>query len=157
MEDAMNGTAGSETKLIWPGLGGFYASFADVAYTLMRIVIGYNIFMHGWVKVSAQGAAAVAGYMTRQGLEPGIVFAYAAIFLETVGAICIVIGLFTRFFAAALAIEIAIATVVVHLAKGFSVGGGGYEYVLLIGIVLFFIAIRGGGPYSVDRMIGKEL
>jgi hypothetical protein len=29
--------------------------------------------------------------------------------------------------------------------------------VLLLGIVLFSIAIRGGGPYSVDRYIGKEL
>ena len=154
----MNGTAGSETKLLWPGLRGFYDSFADIAYTLMRIVIGYNLLMHGWVKVtSQQGAAGVAAYMTRQGLEPGVVFAYAAIFLETVGAICLIIGLATRFFAAALAIEILIATVVVHVAKGFAVGAGGYEYVLLIGIVLFVIAIRGGGPYSVDRVIGKEL
>ena len=77
--------------------------------------------------------------------------------LETVGAACIVLGLFTRFFAAALAIELAIAFLVVHLAAGFPVGKGGYEYVLLLGIVLFAIAIRGGGPYSVDRMIGKEL
>jgi hypothetical protein len=35
--------------------------------------------------------------------------------------------------------------------------GGGYEYVLLIGAVCLVIAIRGGGPYSVDRLIGKEL
>jgi hypothetical protein len=28
---------------------------------------------------------------------------------------------------------------------------------LLIGMVCFAIAIRGGGPYSVDRAIGKEL
>jgi len=153
----MNGTAGSETRLVWPGLRGFYDSFADVAYTLMRVVIGVILLMHGWVKVFTQGPAAVAGYMGRQGLEPGIAFAYAAILLETVGAVCLVIGLLTRFFAAALAIEIAIAMIVVHLAKGFSVGQGGYEYVLLIGIVLFFIAIRGGGPYSVDRAIGKEL
>jgi putative oxidoreductase len=95
--------------------------------------------------------------MARQGLEPGAAFAYAAIFLETAGAVCIIVGLLTRFFAAALAIEMAIALVVVHLAKGFAVGAGGYEYVLLIGIVMLFIAIRGGGPYSVDRMIGKEL
>jgi putative oxidoreductase len=155
---AMNGTAGSETRLVWPGLRGFYDSFADIAYTLMRVVIGVILLMHGWVKVSSQaGAAGVAGYMSRQGLEPGIVFAYAAIFLETIGAVCLIVGLFTRFFAAALAVEIAIAMIVVHLAKGFSVGQGGYEYVLLIGIVLFFIAIRGGGPYSVDRAIGKEL
>jgi putative oxidoreductase len=78
-------------------------------------------------------------------------------FLETAGAACIVIGLFTRFFAAALAIEMLIALLTVHLAKGFGVSQGGYEYVLLIGIVLFSIAIRGGGPYSADAKIGKEL
>jgi hypothetical protein len=26
-----------------------------------------------------------------------------------------------------------------------------------LGIVMFAIALRGGGPYSVDRVIGKEL
>jgi putative oxidoreductase len=50
-----------------------------------------------------------------------------------------------------------IAFFVVHLPKGFPVGQGGYEYVLLMGIVLFAFAIRGGGPYSVDAKIGKEL
>ena len=78
-------------------------------------------------------------------------------FLETVGAICIAIGLFTRFFAAALAIELLIAMFAAHWVKGFSVGAGGYEYVLFLGIVMFAIALRGGGPYSVDRLIGREL
>jgi putative oxidoreductase len=50
-----------------------------------------------------------------------------------------------------------IAMLTVHLAKGFGVGAGGYEYVLLLGVVLFTIAIRGGGPYSVDAKMGKEL
>jgi putative oxidoreductase len=124
----------------------------------MRIVIGYILLMHGWVKVKG-GAVGVAAFMAKNGLEPGVAFAYAAMFLETVGAVCIIIGLFTRFFAAALAIEIAIAFVLVHLPKGFTISNnnGGYEYVLLIGIVLFVVAIRGGGPYSVDRAIGKEL
>ncbi len=36
-------------------------------------------------------------------------------------------------------------------------GRYGYEYVLLLGVVLFAIAIRGGGPYSIDAKIGKEL
>jgi putative oxidoreductase len=85
------------------------------------------------------------------------VLAYSAVFLETVGAICIAIGLFTRFFAAAIAIELLIAMLAAHWAKGFSVGAGGYEYVLFLGIVMFAIALRGGGPYSVDRVIGKEL
>ena len=103
------------------------------------------------------GAAGVAGFMAKNGLEPGLAFAWAAIFLETVGAICIVIGLFTRFFAAAIAIEMLIGMLAVHVAHGFGYRGGGYEYILLIGIVMAAIALRGGGPYSVDRMIGKEL
>ena len=49
----------------------------------------------------------------------------------------------------------------VHWANGFlvSVSGGknGYEFVLLLGIVLFAVAIRGGGPYSVDANLPKEL
>ncbi len=78
-------------------------------------------------------------------------------FLETVGAACIVVGLFTRFFAPGLAIEMLIALLTVHLAKAFGVAGGGYEYVLLLGIVLFAIAIRGGDRYSLDAKIGTEL
>ena len=51
-----------------------------------------------------------------------------------------------------------IALLVVHMAKGFAVGQGGFEaYVLLLGVVFFAIAIRDGGPYSVDAKIGKEL
>jgi putative oxidoreductase len=112
--------------------------------------------MHGWVKVNT-GITGVAGFMAKNGLEPSQFFGGAAMFLETVGAICIILGLFTRFFAAALAIELGIAFVVVHLPKGFAAAQGGYEYVLLLGIVLLAIAIRGGGPYSLDRVIGKEL
>ncbi len=153
----MNGRAGSEPKLIFPGLAGFYATWRDIAYTLLRVCMGYILFMHGWAKVTGAGLAGVSGYMAKNGLVPGGLFAGAAIFLETVGAVCLLIGLFTRFFAAALAVEIGIAFLVVHMARGFSASKGGFEYVLLLGIVLFSIAIRGGGPYSVDAKIGKEL
>jgi putative oxidoreductase len=151
----MNGKG--EMKLIFPGLAGFYESWREIAYALVRVIIGYILFMHGWGKVTGAGAAGIGAFMAKNGLEPGLAFAYAAMFLETVGAICIIIGLFTRFFAAALAIELGIAFLAVHLSHGFAAGKGGFEYVLLLGIVMFAIAIRGGGPYSVDRMIGKEL
>jgi putative oxidoreductase len=149
---------GSTPKLIFPGLAGFYATWQPIGYTLVRIVIGYILFMHGWIKVTGGGFSGVTGYMAKNGLMPGELFSGAAIFLETVGGACLVVGLLTRFFAAALAIEMGIAFLVVHLSKGFLVGTGGYEYVLLLGIVLFAIAIRGGGPYSVDaKFVGKEL
>lgn len=150
----MNGVA--QQRLFFPGLSGFYASFGEIAYALVRVIIGYILFMHGWGKFNA-GLGAVVGSMDKMGMSPAIFFGGAAMFLETIGAICVAIGLFTRFFAAALAIELGIAFVHVHLPKGFAAGQGGFEYVLLLGIVMFAIAIRGGGPYSVDRMIGKEL
>jgi len=153
----MNATATSETTLVWPGLKAFYASLSEVTYALMRVVIGYILFMHGWSKIGMGADAVAKGVMASNHLQPAIGFAYAAMGLETVGAVCIIIGLLTRVFAAALAIEMAIALLFVHASHGFAAGQGGYEYVLLLGIVLFVIAIRGGGPYSVDRMIGKEI
>ena len=71
--------------------------------------------------------------------------------------LALTVGLFTRFFAAALAVELLIAMMAAHWAKGFNVGQGGYEYVLFLGIACFFIAIRGGGPYLVDAKMAKEV
>jgi putative oxidoreductase len=152
----MNENTSRETKLIFPRLAGFYAGVSDLAYPMVRIVVGSIILIHGWGKFNGN-MVSIAGSMAKMGLEPSVVFAYSAVFLETIGAICILLGLFTRFFAAALAIEMFIAFIVVHLPKGFSVSGGGYEYVFLLGIILFAIALRGGGRYSVDRVIGWEL
>jgi putative oxidoreductase len=50
-----------------------------------------------------------------------------------------------------------IALFAVHFTNGYAATAGGYDYVLLIGAVFFTVAIRDGGPYYVDRMIGKEL
>jgi putative oxidoreductase len=150
----MNGRGG--TKLIYPGLAGFYEKMFPIAAALVRVVVGIMFVMHVSGKFHS-GADAVAGYFGKNGLQPGALFAYTAMALESIGGVCLIIGLFTRFFAAALAIEMLIALITVHLPKGYAAGGGGYEDVLLIGIVCFTIAMRGGGPYSADRMIGKEL
>jgi putative oxidoreductase len=151
----MNGTSG--TKLIFPGLAGFYQTWTPIAGTLVRVVVGIMFLMHVSVKFKFGAAAIAANVMAKSGLEPALGFAYAAMALELIGGACLIVGLFTRFFAAALAIEMLIALIFYHLPKGYAAGGGGYEYVLLIGAVCFVIAMRGGGPYSVDRLIGKEL
>ena len=151
----MNGT--NAPKLIFPGLAGFYATWREISYALVRVVVGIMFLMHVSVKFKIGAAAVAANIMAKNGLEPALGFAYAAMALELIGGACLIIGLFTRFFAAALAIEMLIALIAYHLPKGYAAGGGGYEYVLLIGVVCFAIAMRGGGPYSVDAKIGKEL
>ena len=149
--------ANSQSKLMYPSLAGFYDSVLPIAETFLRVVVGIMFLMHVSGKFNAGPSGVAANVMTKNGLEPAILWAYVIIFLESVGGVCLIIGLFTRFFAAALAIEMLVALLVVHLPKGYAAAGGGYEYVLLIGAACFLIAIRGGGPYSVDQAIGKEL
>ena len=147
----------NETRLLFPSLAGFYETMLPIAGTFVRVIVGVMFLMHVSVKFKAGVAAVAANTLAKNGIEPALMWAYVIMFLESVGGVCLIIGLFTRFFAAALAIEMLIAFLFVHLSKGYSAGAGGYEYALLIGAVCLVIAMRGGGIYSVDRLIGKEL
>lgn len=148
----MLGRTDSETELIFPGLAGFYAFVSDLWYPLIRISAGGFLLYHGWGKLMG-GVAPVAASMLRYGIEPHTLFAYLIIFLETVGAIAIILGLGTRFFAAAIAIEMAVIAFVAQWPNGFA----RMELFVFWGIIMFAIALRGGGPYSLDRVIGKQL
>ena len=147
----------TQTRLLIPGLRGFYNWAEPISWLLVRITAGLMIIPHGWPKLMAGIGPTAANALAKRGIEPSEPLAVILITLETLGGLCVALGLFTRFFAAALAIEMAIALIFVHAPHGFAAGKGGYEYVLLLGIVLFAIAIRGGGRYSVDARIGKEL
>ena len=81
---------------------------------------------------------------------------WSGLFIETLGGISLILGLFTRFFAAAAAIELLVITMI-YWKTGFAWTRRGYEYTLLWGLICFAIALRGGGPYSLDRKLGREL
>jgi putative oxidoreductase len=141
-----------EPKLLFPGLAGFYEAVSDLWYPMIRITVGACLFVHGWIKLHA-GLAVITAAMVKSGFAPAAAFAAAAMFLETVGAACVVLGLFTRFFAAAIAVEMALICFLIMMPHGYY----RMEPTLIWGIVFFAIALRGGGPYSLDRIIGKEL
>jgi len=145
------------TELLYPELARFYEAVLPVAETLLRIVVGIMFLMHVSMKFKLGANAVAANIFAKNGFQPALLWAYVVMFLELFGGVCLVAGVFTRFVAAALAIEMLIALLVVHLPRGYFAAGGGYEYVLLIGAACFFLALRGGGPYSVDALIGKEL
>src|SRR5262249_46727455 len=102
-------------KLLFPSLAGFYETALTVAATLVRMGVGVMFLMHVSGKFTAGPAAVAANTLARSGIEPALMWAYVIMFLESVGGICLIIGLFTRFFAAALAIEMLIALLFVHL------------------------------------------
>ena len=157
----------SEPRPIIPPLAGFYSHTRDLSWLLVRLTAGGMLLVHGIFKVmpmaekgfTATIEAFATGSMARRGIEPALAAAYAVFFLETIGAICIMLGLFTRFIAAAISIQFLIITFVAHWPNGFGWTSprGGWEYPLFWGLIMFAIALRGGGPYSLDRKLGWEL
>jgi len=154
-----------EPKPLIPAMAGIYVHCRDLAWLVVRLTAGGMLLVHGIMKlmnVADKGfEAAITGFasgaLARRGIEPALALAYIVFFIETVGAVMIILGLFTRFFAAAAAIEFAVITFVAHWPLGFSFSKGGWEFPLFWGLILFAIALRGGGPYSLDRKIGREL
>jgi putative oxidoreductase len=144
-----------EPKLLLPQLQSFYDSVIPLAWPIVRIAIGLNLMIHGWGKVS-RGPAAFVKPFADLGFEPAILWVWGGLLIEFVGGIAIMLGLFTRFWAAAAAIEMAIISYI-YLKNGFSWLNRGYEYTLMWGLICFAISLRGGGPYSIDRKLGKEL
>ena len=149
----------AKAKLYFPGLRGIYDGLADWAYVLLRITAGLMLLPHAWPKYMVFGAQGVAtNVLAKRGIEPALAFAYLIMFVELVGGICIAIGFLTRPFALLCLIEMIVIAVKAHLPNGwsFSVQGGGAEFPVMWAILFLVILIRGGGPYSVDRAIGKE-
>ena len=148
--------ADPQPKLLLPVLAPFYDWAIPVSGAILRVAFGIDLAIHGWEKVvrlpriiDAISAGTVAALPAPFDPTHNIVLS----FFEFVGGICIALGLFTRFFAAAAAIELAIITFTVFWPHGYH----GYEYTLWWGVAMFVIALRGGGPYSLDRAIGREL
>jgi putative oxidoreductase len=149
-----------EAKPIIPALDAFYNHTRDLSWLLIRVTVGGILLTKGIIKLTTATVAAFAARsLAARGIEPALPLAYFVWFLETVGALCIMLGLFTRFFAAAIAIELAVITFLVYWPNGFTFinPGGGWEYTFMWGLIVFAVALRGGGPYSLDRKIGWEL
>ena len=164
ISDSPNAATG-EPRPIIQALAGFYSHTRDLSWLVVRLTAGGMLLVHGIMKVmpmaekgfTATIEAFAAGSMARRGIEPAMAAAYAVFFLETIGAVLIMLGLFTRFIAAALAVQFAVITFVAHWPQGFTWSRGGWEYPLFWGLIFFAIALRGGGPYSLDRKLGWEL
>jgi putative oxidoreductase len=155
----MADTSGEPRRII-PALSPFYDQTRDLAWLIVRVTAGGMLLAHGITKLTTSSIAGFAsGSLARRGIEPSVPLAYVVFFLETVGAVCIILGLFTRAFALAIGIEFLIITFVAHWPNGFSFTNprSGWEYPLFWGLIWLAIGLRGGGPYSLDRLLGKEL
>jgi putative oxidoreductase len=146
----------AESKLFFPALKPFYDAAIPLSWLIIRVAVGWNLFMHGYSKIMVGATPGFVKGYADMGFSPPETWFWLSTVTETLGGISLILGLFTRFFAAAVAIEMLVITVL-YWGNGFGWMKRGYEYVLLWGLVSFAIALRGGGPYSLDRKIDREL
>jgi putative oxidoreductase len=153
----------NETALIFPGLAPFYERVKPLTYTLLRVAFGLTIVTHGIPKLlgTAHGSMAnpMAGSIRMISEVLSLPFApQLAVFvalLETFGGLAVAGGLATRIFAPMLAIQM--AAICLAVGPTYPWIDRGFEYPLILGFVALMISIHGGGKWSVDRLIGREV
>jgi putative oxidoreductase len=146
----------AEPKLLLPGLKPLYDAVIPLSWLVVRVAVGWNLVVHGWGKLMIGPTPGFLKAYVDLGFDPPLPWFWGAFGIEFIGGIALILGLFTRFFAAAAAIEM-LFIFFCYWSHGFAWLKAGYEYVLLWGLISFAIALRGGGPYSLDRWLGKEL
>lgn len=157
------GSAGRDVRLLIPALGPFYAAAAPIAAALLRVAFGLTVVTHGAPKLlgTSHGSMAdpMAGSTGLIGTVLGLPFApQLALFvalLETFGGLAVAFGFATRLVAPMLAVQM--AAICVALGPTYPWIDRGVEYPLILGFIALWIALQGGGRWSVDRLLGREL
>lgn len=116
----------------------------DIALVIIRIALGSVFIVHGWAKVA--DLAGTAGFFTSIGLPAYL--AYVVAFIELIGGIMIVLGVYARIAAILVAAVMVGAIVSLKWAKGFS-GGWEFDFVLLLNALALIVA--GSGCFSLLR------
>jgi putative oxidoreductase len=133
----------------------------NIILTLIRIVLGVVIFPHGAQKLFGWfGGHGWNGSMNFFKNVVGVPYLLGAlsILTESVLAIFLVAGLFTRVAALAILINMFVAATM-HFKNGFFMNwygnakGEGYEYHLLTFALSIALIIGGGGMFSLDMLL----
>lgn len=144
-----------------PALSRVYSGLEEWAYLIVRIAAGALLIPHGMQKLFGSfGGAGMSGFIAtlrKVGYPMADMWGWMIALLEFGGGILLIIGLFTR--------PVALLVLIFMLeAARFHLGVGGFfwtsrgnEYPLLFAAVALMLVIRGGGPYSVDARMKKEI
>lgn len=94
-------------RLLIPALGPFYDNIAQpMAWSILRLAVGGMLMLEGWPKITAP--LAQAGFVEGLGFYPGVFWSPLLAGLQFFGGLFIALGLFTRPFALASGVMLAI-------------------------------------------------
>ena len=129
------------------------ATLAAVGFVVLRVAVGIVFAQHGWQKLTMMGIPGVGGFFGSLGIPAPELAAIAVTVLELAGGIALILGIGTRIVGALLAVNMFVALLLVHLANGFFIEGGGIELVLTLFAASLFFALTGPGSLSLDARL----
>lgn len=142
----------STTRKIIPGLV-WYRPFEPFAYAFIRFCTGAILVAHGANRLFYGGTVAELGeYLGR--LPASAIGAF-----ELIGGAMIALGILTRPIALLFVLEWTAIAAAAPIKPGTSwlMLGATPHYPALVAAMCFAFLLRGGGYYSVDRRVGKEI
>jgi putative oxidoreductase len=143
-------------KLLIPKLGRLYDAFAPYTELLIRLIAGGSLAFHGY-QILFGNIEGAGRFFESVGFENGLLWAWVVGILEFVCGLCLAAGLFTRLAAGPILVFLIVAIFTYHLDFGYNWEARGIEYPLFWAIVVFHFLVRGGGAWSLDRGIGREI
>jgi putative oxidoreductase len=130
--------------------------YADIGPLVLRAALGLIFAWHGYDKVFVKGMPAITGFMGSLGLPFPTLMAYLLSYGELIGGILLILGLLTYWIAIVDIVIALVAFFTVHVTKGFAVGNGGYEFIMLIFAASVSLLVSGAGKYSLDAKFEKK-
>ena len=124
------------------------SKYQPIALSLFRFIIGLLLFQYGVAKIL--GFPVVPMFAK---LPPLI---QVAGWIELVLGALLLIGLFTRIVAFILSGEMAFAYFIGHFPRGFYPVVNNGTAAILFCFACLYLTTSGGGPYSVDAMMGRK-
>ncbi|MCX5701973.1 MAG: DoxX family protein [Candidatus Omnitrophica bacterium] len=126
----------------------------NLSSLVLRLGLGVMFMAHGAQKAfglfSGPGVDGFSKMLSGLGFAPALFWAYVAAYVELMGGLFLIIGLAVRTSSLLLVLLMIVATLKVHLAKGFFLSGGGFEYNFIILSVLLALIIQGSGRLGVS-------
>jgi putative oxidoreductase len=150
---------------VFPQLAPVYQTLAPVTEALLRVVVGLWMVPHGLrmtfgffpgTGIAQRNVGALATDLDRWGYRPGWFWAPLIAATELVAGPMLAFGLFTRAAAVPLLLFLIIANVERWRVGRYFWNKLGLEYTLMWTVATLYFLIHGGGPYSLDRLIGWE-
>ena len=146
----------SAPRLIFPAFEPIYKVVTPLTEPLVRVMAGAALAVHGY-PILFGDIAASAKFFQSVGFDNAVFWAYTVGAVEFFAGLSFALGLLTRPSACAIIGFLAVAIVSYHWQFGFNWEKRGFEYPLFWLIVVFHFLVRGGGAWSLDAWIGREV